>query len=232
MAEAPEKEDPHYTGHRARLRARFLQTGGMGLPDYELLELLLFQAIPRRDVKPLAKDMLRTFGSLPRVLRATKSDLEGFGLSEAAIAALKSVCAIAERLMRQDVMQTKVLGNWTQLIDYLHATMAHEGREIFRVLYLNKKNELIADEVQGRGTVDHTPAYPREILKLALELGATALIMVHNHPSGDATPSQADLDLTNAVVAAAKPLRITVHDHIIISAKGHASLRNLGLIVN
>lgn len=232
MAEGPEKDDPHYTGHRARLRARFLQTGGMGLPDYELLELLLFQAIPRRDVKPLAKDLLRAFGSLPRVLRAPKADLEGFGLSEAAIVALKSVCGVAERLLRQDVMQTQVLGNWTQLINYLHATMAHETREVFRVLYLNKKNELIADEVQGRGTVDHTPAYPREVLKLALELGATALIMVHNHPSGDAQPSQADLDLTNAVVQAAKPLRITVHDHIIISAKGHSSLRNLGLLVS
>ncbi|MES2728588.1 MAG: DNA repair protein RadC [Pseudomonadota bacterium] len=230
MSDKDQDDLPHYAGHRARLRARFLQTNGHGMPDYEWLELLLFQAIPRRDVKPLAKDLLRHFGSLPRVLRAPQTDLKTFGMSEAAIIALKSVCGIAEHLMRLETMQTQVLGNWRQLIDYLHATMAHEKQEIFRILYLSKKNELIADEVQGRGTVDHTPAYPREILKLALELGATALIMVHNHPSGDATPSQADIDLTHAVMQAARPLRITVHDHVIISAKGHSSMRNLGLI--
>jgi DNA repair protein RadC len=223
-------DEPHYTGHRSRLRQRFISQGPDALADYELLELLLFQAIPRRDVKPLAKDLLKNYGSLPKLLQASPADLAAFGLTEAVIVALKSVAATATRMLQQKVLTTPVLNNWDRLLDYLNAALAHEGREHFRVLYLNKKNELMADELQQRGTVDHTPAYPREILKRALELGATALILVHNHPSGDPQPSAADITLTKQVMIAAEPLQIVVHDHLIISRNGHTSLRSKGLI--
>lgn len=227
---AAEQDAPHHTGHRARLRQRFLSQGGDALADYELLELILFQALPRRDVKPLAKDLLRQFGSLPRLLQTAPAELAAFGLGEGAVVGLKVASATALRMLKQEQMNQPVLNSWSRLLEYLTAAMAHESREHFRVLYLNKKNLLIADEVQQRGTVDHTPAYPREILKRALELGATALILVHNHPSGDPSPSTADIEMTKAVAQAAQPLQIVLHDHLIISRNGHTSLRNLGLI--
>ncbi|PCK00434.1 MAG: hypothetical protein COA45_01255 [Zetaproteobacteria bacterium] len=222
---------PHYAGHRQRLRDRFVASGANALQDYELLELLLFMAIPRRDVKELAKTLLTEFGSLPELMSASHTDLTRIdGISENVATAIKTVTAIAERMMKQELMQKPILNNWTRLMDYCHMSMAHEKKEHFRILFMNKKNELIADEIQGSGTVDHTPAYPREIMKRSLELGATALILVHNHPSGDPKPSQADIDMTNAIIAAAKTFEITIHDHIIIARNGYTSFRNEGLI--
>ncbi len=228
---AKKKTTPHYAGHRQRLRERFVFGGEDAMQDYELLELLLFMAIPRRDVKPLAKDLLSTFGSLPELMSAPHSALSQVeGVSENTATAIKTVSALAARMMKQELMQKPVLNNWTRLMDYCHMTMAHETKEHFRILFLNKKNEMIADEIQGSGTVDHTPAYPREIMKRALELGATALILMHNHPSGDPKPSQADIDMTNQIIAAAKPFDITIHDHVIIARNGQTSFRNEGLI--
>ncbi|MAM34017.1 MAG: hypothetical protein CMH28_02975 [Micavibrio sp.] len=223
-------EKPHHSGHRDRLRERFIDAPN-ALPDYELLELLLFLAIPRRDVKPIAKDLIAKFKDLNGVLRASPEELEQVkGISRNTAIALKTVQAAGLRVLRQNVMKQPVLNSWSKLIDYLTASMSEESREHFRLLFLNKKNELIADELQGSGTVDHTPAYPREIMKRALEVGATALIMVHNHPSGDPSPSRADIDLTNAVIAAADTFDIAVHDHIIISRNGYTSFRSEGLI--
>ena len=223
-------EKPHHSGHRDRLRERFIDAPN-ALPDYELLELLLFLAIPRRDVKPIAKDLIAKFKDLNGVLRASPEELEQVkGISRNTAIALKTVQAAGLRVLRQNVMKQPVLNSWSKLIDYLPASMSEESREHFRLLFLNKKNELIADELQGSGTVDHTPAYPREIMKRALEVGATALIMVHNHPSGDPSPSRADIDLTNAVIAAADTFDIAVHDHIIISRNGYTSFRSEGLI--
>lgn len=226
-----EKKTPHYAGHRQRLRDRFVNAGTDALQDYELLELLLFMAIPRRDVKELAKTLLSTFGSLPELMSASHHALTQIdGISENVATAIKTVTAIAERMMKQEFMHKPILNNWTRLMDYCHMTMAHEKKEHFRILFMNKKNELIADEIQGSGTVDHTPAYPREIMKRSLELGATAIILMHNHPSGDPKPSQADIDMTNAIIAAAKPFEITIHDHIVIARNGYTSFRNEGLI--
>lgn len=228
---AKKKTTPHYAGHRQRLRERFVFGGEDAMQDYELLELLLFMAIPRRDVKPLAKDLLNAFGSLPELMSAPHSALSQVeGVSENTATAIKTVSALAARMMKQELMQKPVLNNWTRLMDYCHMTMAHETKEHFRILFLNKKNEMIADEIQGSGTVDHTPAYPREIMKRALELGATALILMHNHPSGDPKPSQTDIDMTNQIIAAAKPFDITIHDHVIIARNGQTSFRNEGLI--
>lgn len=218
-------------GHRARLRARFLKSGPDALADYELLELLLFQAIPRRDVKPLAKTLLSAFGSLPAIMNASIPDLIKIeGISENTAVALKTVTALAHRALKQEIAEKPVLNSWAKLLDYCRATMAHEIREHFRIIFLNKKNELLADEIQQSGTVDHTPAYPREIMKRALELGATALILVHNHPSGDPKPSQADIDMTREIVQAAKTFNIIIHDHIIVARKGHTSLKSEGLM--
>ncbi len=231
MSTAKPKETPHYAGHRQRLRERFIVAGDEALQDYELLELLLFMAIPRRDVKPLAKALLNHFGSLPELMSAPHSAISQMdGVSENTATAIKTVTAIAHRMMKQEFMQKPILNNWSRLMDYCQMTMAHETKEHFRILFLNKKNELIADEIQGSGTVDHTPAYPREIMKRALELGATALMLMHNHPSGDPKPSQADIDMTNQIIAAAQPFNISIHDHIIIARKGHLSFRNEGLI--
>lgn len=225
------KQEPHHTGHRQRLRERFVFAGDDALQDYELLELLLFSAIPRRDVKPLAKDLLKKFGSLPELMAVPHATLTQVdGISENTATAIKTVTAIAHRMIKQELMQKPVLNNWTRLIDYCHMTMAHETKEHFRILFLNKKNEMIADEIQGSGTVDHTPAYPREIMKRSLELGATALILMHNHPSGDPKPSAADIEMTNLIIDAAKPFDITIHDHVIIARNGHLSFRNEGLI--
>ncbi|QQG37075.1 MAG: DNA repair protein RadC [Micavibrio aeruginosavorus] len=231
MSDPAKKDEPHYHGHRDRLRERFLLGGPDALPDYELLELILFMAIPRRDVKPIAKELTARFDNLAGVLSAPIAELEKVdGLSESAITALKAVQAAAFRMMKQDVMKKPVLNSWVRLIDYCAATMAHETKEHFRILFLNKKNELIADEIQQSGTVDHAPVYPREIMKRALELGATALILCHNHPSGDPTPSRTDIDMTQIIKTAGEPLNIAIHDHIIVSRHGTASFRNLGLI--
>ncbi len=231
MPDPVKKDIPHYHGHRDRLRERFIQGGADALADYELLELLLFMAIPRRDVKPLAKDLIKNFGNLSGVLHAPLSALTQIaGISENTAIALIAVGSAGQRMLKQDVMNKPVLNSGSRLMDYCQATLAHEPREHFRLLFLNKKNELIADEIQQTGTVDHTPAYPREVMKRALELGATALILCHNHPSGDAKPSKDDIVMTDAIIAAGKPLNITIHDHIIVSKNGTTSFRNLGLI--
>jgi DNA repair protein RadC len=225
-------EKPHHAGHRDRLRARFLRSGSGALEDYELLEMLLFAAIPRRDVKPLAKDLLKRFGSIAGVLGAGVEDLKAVkGLSENSAALIKLSHVLAQRVLAADIERKPILGSWQKLIDYCTVAMAHEQREQFRVLFLNRKNELIADEVQNIGTVDHAPVYPREIVKRALELGATAMILVHNHPSGDPEPSDSDIAMTAEVVKAAKSLDILVHDHLIIAKKGHTSFKSLGLLV-
>lgn len=223
--------EAHQKGHRQRLRERFVQGGADAMPDYELLELLLFQSIPRRDVKPLAKLLIQKYGSLAGVLNAPLDQLsQEEGIQTTTAAALKTVQVCAQRLLRQDVTNQPIFSNWQRLLDYCHAMMAHEKAEQFRILFVNRKNELIADEVQGRGTVDHTPVYPREVVKRALELGATALILVHNHPSGDTTPSKADIEMTRAIVKAAEAIDIIVHDHLIVSRKGHTSFKTEGLL--
>ncbi len=222
---------PHYAGHRARLRERFLKSGGGALADYELLELLLFQALPRGDTKPLAKELIRRFGSYAEVLSAEADALrEVDGVGDAVVAALKTVRAAALRLMHDELMGKPVLGSWQALLDYCRAAMAREKTEQFRLLYLNRKNALIADEVQQRGTVDQTAVYPREVVKRALELGATAIIMVHNHPSGDPTPSRGDIDMTNQVKEAGEKLGIVLHDHIVIARGGASSFKSMGLL--
>ncbi len=224
-------ETPHYKGHRERLRSRFLETGDQGLPDYEILEMLLFRSIPQRDVKPLAKELIARFGSLSGVLGARRERLtEVKGVGDSVAADLKLVEAAGRRLARQSIQDKPVLGSWKDVIDYCHAAMAHADRETFRILFLDKRNHLITDEVQGVGTVDHTPVYPREVIRRALEVSATAIILVHNHPSGDPTPSNADIRMTEDIIAIAGPMGISVHDHIIIGRNGHASLRGLKLI--
>lgn len=222
--------DPGPAGHRDRLRRRFLEGGDSALADYELLELLLFQAQARRDMKPLAKRLIARFGSFGAVISASPTDLarvEGAGPS--VIAALKVVRAAAVRLAREEVVDRPVLSSWQQVLDYCRIAMAHEGVEQFRLLFLDSKNAVIADEVQQTGTVNHTPVYPREVVKRALEVGATALIMVHNHPSGDPSPSKADIEMTRSVADAAGRLGITLHDHIVIGRSGHVSMRGAGL---
>jgi DNA repair protein RadC len=219
------------SGHRERLRARFQQGGADAMPDYELLELTLFAAIPRRDTKPLARALLARFGSFADVIAAPRARLmEVKGAGEAVANHLKLVEAAAHRLARSRVMGRPALSSWSALLDYCTAAMARSEIEEFRVLFLDRKNCLIADEVQNRGTVDHTPVYPREIVKRALELTASAVILVHNHPSGDPTPSKADIQMTREIVAAAKALSIAVHDHLVIGRGGHASFKSLGLL--
>ena len=222
---------PHYHGHRQRLRRRFLEAGSEAVSDYELVELILFRAIPQRDLKPLAKELLAKFGSFAEAIAAPAERLkEVKGLGEAAITELKIVQAAASRLARGQVMQRPVLSSWANVLDYCRAAMAFADKEEFRILFLDKRNRLIADERHQTGTVDHTPVYPREVVKRALELSATAVILVHNHPSGDPTPSRADVEMTRAIVEVARPLGIAVHDHIIVGKDGHASLKGLKLI--
>ena len=229
--DAPTGPAEHYHGHRDRLRQRFRDSGDRALADYELLELLLFRLIPRRDTKPIAKALLARFGSLPEVLGAPAHLLtEVKGVGDSVATDLKLVAAIAHRMLKGDLKGRQVLASWSSVIEYCRAAMAFEAREQFRILFLDKKNALIADEVQQTGTVDHTPVYPREVVKRALELSATAIILVHNHPSGDPTPSRADIDMTKMIIDTARPLGITVHDHIIIGKDGHASLKGLKLI--
>lgn len=226
----PAETTPHFHGHRERLKTRFRDAGD-SLADYEFLELLLFQAVPRRDTKPLAKTLLARFGSFSEVLSAPEAQLrEVDGIGDAVVHLLKLVKAAAQRFARDKITERPLLDSWKSVIEYCKAAMAFEPVEHFRILFLNKKNQLIADEVQQRGTVDHTPVYPREVVKRALELSATAIILVHNHPSGDPTPSTADIQMTKQVVDTAKPLGIMVHDHIIVGKGGHASFRGLRLI--
>ncbi len=222
---------PHFHGHRDRLRARFREGGAAALADYELLELALFRALPRRDTKPIAKALLTRFGTLSEVLGAAPARLkEVEGIGDSVVSELKLIKAFAERAAGEAVRKRPVLTSWLALLEYCRAAMAFEEREQFRVLFLDKKNALIADEVQGTGTVDHTPVYPREVIRRALELSATAIILVHNHPSGDPTPSRADIQMTSTIVDIGKPLGILVHDHLVIGREGHASFRSLGLI--
>ncbi len=222
---------PHYLGHRERLRRRFRDAGADAVPDYELIELILFRAAPRRDTKPLAKALLARFGTFAEALNAPDELLrEVPGIGEAAITELRLVRAAAVRLMRGEVLERPVLSSWSQVLDYCRASMGFETKEQFRILFLDKRNQIIADEVQQTGTVDHTPVYVREVVKRALELSSTAIVLVHNHPSGDPTPSRADIEMTKQIVTAAKPLGILVHDHIIVGKQGHASFRGLGLI--
>src|SRR5882757_4748140 len=218
-------------GHRERLRTRFLKGGADAMPDYELLELTLFAALPRRDTKPLAKALLARFGSFADVIAAPRArllEVKGVGMSVANH--LKIVEAAAHRLAKTKVIGRPALSSWAALLDYCTAAMARSQTEEFRVLFLDRKNVLVADEVQNRGTVDHTPVYPREIVKRALELGASSLILVHNHPSGDPTPSKAEITMTLEITAAAKALSIAVHDHLVIGRHGHASFKALNLL--
>ena len=217
--------------HRQRLRGRFLAGGAQAMPDYELLELVLFRAIPRQDVKPLARRLIDKFGDFNGVVSASKEGLQKIeGVGDAVIVELKIVEAAAQRLSRARVLQRHVVSSWDALLDYCHTTLSHRPTEHFRILFLDTKNVLIANEEQARGTLDHVPVYPREVVKRALELNAAAIILVHNHPSGDPTPSQADIDMTKQIITAAKALSITVHDHLIIGKSSECSFRSAGLI--
>jgi DNA repair protein RadC len=224
------KPKPHYAGHRDRLRERALAGGLAALPDYEVLELQLFRSIPRGDVKPLAKQLLARFGSLGAVLGATSEELKTVkGVGDALALDLKLLHETAVRTAREVVGKRPVISSWSALLAYVKTALAHEAREQFRVIFLDKKNQLIADEVMNRGTVDHAPVYPREVMRRALELSSSAIILVHNHPSGDPTPSSADVDMTRQVVEAGRSLRIAVHDHLVVGRDGVASLKALGL---
>jgi DNA repair protein RadC len=228
---ASEETTPHYHGHRKRLRARFREAGSDALSDYEMLELVLFRAIPQRDVKPLAKQLIAKFGSFSEVLAAPDKRLaEVKGIGDSVITELKIVQAAASRMARGQVKGRPVLSSWSAVLDYCRTAMAFADKEQLRVLFLDKRNQLIADELQQTGTVDHTPVYPREVVKRALELSSTAIILVHNHPSGDPTPSATDIEMTKSIAEIAKPLGIAVHDHIIVGKEGHASLKGLRLI--
>lgn len=231
LSDTANNAKPHYHGHRERLRERLLARGGDSLSDYEILEFLLFGAKPRGDTKPLAKALLAQFGTLSKVLTAPPEALEKVpGMGRASIAALKIVPEAAGRLAREEAMTGDVISSWDKLLAYCRQQMAHEKVEQFRLLFLDKRNRLIADEVQQRGTIDHTPVYTREVVKRALELGAAALILVHNHPSGEAEPSAADIAMTEELVSASEKLGIVIHDHLVIGRAGHASFRSLGLL--
>lgn len=225
------KTQPHHTGHRQRLKERFLASGKGKLPDYEVLEILLFASHPRGDVKPLAKELIAIFGGLSKVLNATPEELLAVkGVNLSTVAQIRAVQEAAERLLKEDINTKPVLQSWKALLDYCRASMGHLKSEQFRILFLNKKNILISDELQETGTVDQTPVYPREIVKRALHLEASAIILVHNHPSGDVQPSKADISLTKQIIQALETVSITVHDHLIVSAKNHYSFKTNRLI--
>ncbi len=227
----PDKLPSYIADHRKRLRSRFMEGGATAMPDYELLELLLFRAIPRQDVKPLARLLLDTFGDFNRVISAVPARLLMVkGVGEAVVQELKIVEASAQRLMRARVMNRPILSSWDALVDYCHTAMSHRETEQFRILFLDRKNVLIADEEQAKGTVDHVPVYPREVVKRALELNASAIILVHNHPSGDPTPSDADISMTAQVQDAAQVLGIVLHDHLIIGKSRELSFRAQGYL--
>jgi DNA repair protein RadC len=230
-APSADSSEPHYLGHRERLRDRFRKGGADALGEYELLELILFRAMPRRDVKPLAKSLIARFGSFAEAVSARPERLREIkGLGEAAIVELKIIEAAAKRLVKSPIEKRLPLSSFTTVVDYCRTAMAFLDHEEFRVLFLDKKNCLIADEVQGVGTVDHAPVYPREIMRRALELSASAIILVHNHPSGDPQPSTDDIHLTHQIIAVGKPLKVAVHDHLIIGKQGHVSLKGLRII--
>ncbi|SMX33799.1 RadC family protein [Maliponia aquimaris] len=230
-ASGGDKLPSYIRDHRARLRERFVIGGADALPDYELLELVLFRAIPRRDVKPLARHLLETFGDFNAVLSAPVPRLREInGVGDAVVTELKIVEAAAHRLARSRVLRKHVVSSWDALLEYCQTAMAHRETEQFRILFLDRKNVLIADEAQARGTVDHVPVYPREVVKRALELNASAFILVHNHPSGDPTPSQADIDMTLQIQQAADALGITLHDHLVIGKSRELSFRSEGLL--
>lgn len=225
------KPKDHRAGHRDRLRTRFAKAGVDALADYELLELVLFRAMPRRDVKPIAKELLARFGSFSEVINAPADLLkETKFIGDTAVTELKLVRAAALQFMKDDVVERPLLSSWDAVLEYCHAAMGYETREQFRVLFLDKRNRIIADEVQQVGTVDHTPVYTREVVKRALELSATALILLHNHPSGDPEPSRADIAMTRQIVETTRNLGIVIHDHIIIGREGHASFKDKGLM--
>lgn len=222
---------PHFHGHRDRLRARFADAGGAALADYELLELALFNSIPKRDVKPLAKDLIARFGDLGRVCAASVDQLtEIKGVGEKTALDLKLLQAVAIRIAKEQISGRPVISSWSALLDYCRTALQHASTEEFRVLFLDKKNRLIADEFQATGTVDHAPVYPREIVKRALALDASALILVHNHPSGDPTPSSADIEMTKRLKDAARPFDIVIHDHLVVGRDKTASFKGLGLL--
>ena len=224
-------DSAHYLGHRARLRERFLGDGGEAIPDYELLELMLFSARPRGDVKPLAKRLLKEFGSFSKVLYASEHALRAVDdVGDAVIAALKTVRVASQRLIKSEIGDQPIIQSWSALMDYCKLAMGQNKIEQFRVLFLNNRHALIADEVMQEGTINHTPVYPREIVKRALEHSAGAIILLHNHPSGDPTPSKADIDVTKKIVEAAATVNVTVHDHVIITEAGHYSFKSFGLI--
>ncbi len=225
------KEKPHYHGHRDRLKSKFRESGGRALFDYELLELILFQTIPRKDVKVLAKNLISKFGSFAEVISAPINLLEAEeGISDNTAIALKAVDACAVKLSSQKIMKKTILQNWQQVLDYCHTSMAWKKEEQFRVLFLNKKNMLIGDELQSEGTIDHTPVYPREIVKKALDFGATAIILVHNHPSGNSEPSKEDILMTKEIKKTLDGVGVSLHDHLIISQSGHYSFKTNLLI--
>jgi DNA repair protein RadC len=233
-SDTPDQSDvdtPHYHGHRMRLRDRFHSAGPGALSDYELLEMVLFTVKPRGDMKPLAKMLIKKFGSFAEVINAPESRLrEVDGVGDRTVTELRLIAAAAARIAKGKLQQRTALSSWNDVIDYCRTSMAFADKEQFRILFLDKRNQLISDEVQQTGTVDHTPVYPREVIKRALELSATAIILVHNHPSGDPTPSQADIQMTKAIIDIAGPLGISVHDHIIVGKNGHASMKGLRLI--
>lgn len=223
-------ETPHYYGHHDRLRGRLLEHGGAALQDYELLELILFAAIPRRDVKPLAEQLLGEFKDLWSLLNAKPERLISFGLSEATAALFLAIGAVVLRAHKGAIVNRPLLNNWQRIVDYCRAAMAHETKEQFRLLFLDRKNHLLDEEVHQHGTVDHTPVYPREVVQRALELGAGALVLMHNHPSGDPQPSKDDITMTRAIIDACRPLGITIHDHLITGHKDVVSFKSLGLL--
>lgn len=227
----PSAAPPSHKGHRARLRERFLKTGGEGLADYELLELLLFSSHPRSDTKPLAKRLLAHFGGFAATVTAEDARLRQVeGMSDAAVTALRIAKVAAERLLREQAAARPLLGNWQALLDYCRVAMGYESVEQFRILFLDNKNRLIADEIQNRGTVNHTGAYPREVVRRGLELGASAVILLHNHPSGDPTPSQADITMTEQIQMACQAVGIALHDHLVIGRDQHYSFKSHDLL--
>ncbi len=227
----PPRPIPHYWGHRDRLRTRFREGGADALPDYELMELILFRAIPRRDVKPLAKDILARFGSFAEAVAVSPERLlEVEGVTDAVVTEIKIIQAAALRTSQGEVKKRPVLAAMSTVLSYLRSAMAFEDREQFRILFLDRRNKLISDEVQTRGTIDHTPVYTREVVKRALELSASAIILAHNHPSGDPTPSKADVEMTKQIMDVATKLGVTVHDHIVLGRDGHLSMRTAGII--
>lgn len=222
---------PHHTGHRKRLRERFLVSKKGGLPDYEILEILLFSSHPRGDVKPLAKELIAKFGSLAKAINADTSELNKIkGINEQALAQFRAVQEASERLIKEEVIAKPILQSWKALLDYCRASMGHLTKEQFRILFLNKKNMVIADDLQEAGTVDQTPVYPREVVKRAVQLDASAVILVHNHPSGDTTPSKADVVITKQIETALKAVGISLHDHLIISSADHYSFKTNRII--